>query len=113
MAGKKQLRFASDLVPLVLSGQKTSTWRLWDDKDLQEGDVITLIRRPELTPFAVVKITSCIEKLMGELTEADKKGHEPFRTDEEMLKVYSEYYKKPVGSETPVKILRFKLLQKV
>lgn len=89
----KTLKFSPDLIPLILSGKKDSTWRLWDDKDLRGGDVITLIRRPELTPFAIAKVTSCIEKPLGELTKKDKKGHEPFTSDEEMYRRYSDYYK--------------------
>ena len=29
----KILKFAPKLVPLVLSGEKTSTWRMFDEKD--------------------------------------------------------------------------------
>lgn len=105
----KTLKFSPDLVPLVLSGEKNSTWRLWDDKDLKVGDVVTLIRRPELTAFAVVKITSCIEKPLGTLTSEDKKGHESFKDDKEMYETYSGYYKREVGPKTPIKILRFEI----
>lgn len=107
----KTLKFAPDLVPLVLSGEKDSTWRLWDDKDLKKGDMITLVGRPELTPFATAEITSTIEKTIGELTEEDKKGHEPFTTNKEMYKRYTEYYKKLVDPKTPLKIVRFKLIK--
>ena len=38
----KVLKFREYLVPLVLSGEKDSTWRLFDDKDLSVGDEIEL-----------------------------------------------------------------------
>jgi len=38
----KTVKFRDYLVPLVLSGGKTSTWRLFDDKDLSVGDEIEL-----------------------------------------------------------------------
>ncbi len=34
----KTLNFSDKLVPLVLSGAKTATWRLFDDKNLAIGD---------------------------------------------------------------------------
>ena len=109
----KTLKFEPDLVPLVLSEKKDSTWRLWDDKDLQNGDRVTFIRKPEFMPFAVAEIISCVEKPLGTLTEEDKKGHEPFKTDKEMYETYTTYYKREVGPETPVKILRFKIIQEI
>lgn len=39
----KTLKFAPDLVPLVLSGKKDTTWRLWDDKNLTENDIVDFI----------------------------------------------------------------------
>lgn len=30
----KVLKFSENLVPLILSGQKTATWRMFDEKDL-------------------------------------------------------------------------------
>jgi len=106
----KTMKFSPDLVPLVLSGSKTSTWRLFDDKDLKEGGIVDFIKRPELTKFAVAKLTSVIERPLGQLTEEDKEGHEKFKNDEEMYKIYEGYYKKPVGPETLIKLIRFKLL---
>lgn len=39
----KTIKFRDYLVPLVLSGEKNSTWRLFDDKDIQVGDTVQLI----------------------------------------------------------------------
>jgi len=105
----KALKFAKDLVPLVLSGEKTSTWRLWDDKDIQAGDMVELVGRPDLRVFAKGEIISVVKKPMGKLTTEDKKGHETFDSDEQMYKTYTRYYKRPVDSNTLVKIIRFKL----
>ena len=109
----KTLKFSPELVPLILSGEKTVTWRLWDDKDLQEGDIVTCIKRPKLETFAKIKITSIVEKTMGDLTEDDKRGHEPFESDEEMYATYTRYYGKSVGPNTPVKVVRFELIERI
>ena len=29
----KTFKFSAHLVPLILSGEKTCTWRLWDDEE--------------------------------------------------------------------------------
>lgn len=105
----KSLKFRSYLVPLVLSGEKNATWRLFDDKDLQVGEEVELLEFVTIRQFASAKITDIVEKPLGEITEEDKAGHEGFASDEEMYKTYETYYKQPVGPETLVKIIRFEL----
>lgn len=107
----KSLKFEKHLVPLVLTGEKYTTWRLWDDKDLKTGDIVDFIRRPELDIFAKVKLIKVVEKSMSRLTENDKKGHESFESESQMYEHYSQLYKKPVSAKTPIKIIRFKLLK--
>ena len=106
---KKTLKFSPDLVPLVLSGEKTSTWRLFDDKDLKDGDEMIFIDWDGMQPFAEAMLTSVVVKPLDELSAEDKEGHEKFSSDEEMYATYSRYYKQPVGPETLVKIVRFKI----
>ena len=106
----KQIGFAPDLQPLVLSGEKYSTWRLFDDKNLTVGDVLEFVESKSRKPFAKALLTEITEKPLGKLTENDWKGHEKFSSDEEVYQTYSGYYNKPVGPETLVKVVRFKLL---
>ena len=106
----KALRFAPNLVPLILSGEKTSTWRLWDDKDLQVGDQLEFTEGEERKRFSLAIITVMKEKRLGELTDDDMAGHERFDNMEELYKAYTRYCRRRVGSETPVKILHFKLV---
>ena len=107
----KKLHFAQNLVPLILSGKKISTWRLWDDKDLSTGDIIYFIESGTDKHFATGKLTKIIEKPLEELTEEDKKGHEMFESDEEMYKTYTMYYKRTVNKNTLVKIIWFELVK--
>jgi hypothetical protein len=39
----KKLKFRHHLVKEIVTGSKTVTWRLFDDKDLQVGDELELI----------------------------------------------------------------------
>ncbi|MBI2591035.1 MAG: ASCH domain-containing protein [Candidatus Blackburnbacteria bacterium] len=48
----KTLKFAPELASLVLDGSKTSTWRLFDDKDLAQGDQLSLVNRETREEFA-------------------------------------------------------------
>lgn len=106
----KKLHFASDLIPLVLSGDKISTWRLWDDKDLQVGDVLDFLETDTEKHFATAKLTKVIEKPLGSLNEEDKAGHEKFKDDEEMYRTYTGYYNRAVDKDTIVKIIWFTLI---
>lgn len=107
----KTLKFASDLVALVLDGSKTSTWRLFDDKDLIKGDALSLIDKSTGEEFAKAEITSIKETTLGQLTDEDREGHEPFESDQQMYETYEKYYNTKVGPETSLKIIRFELLK--
>jgi len=106
----KKLRFDDSLVEPILAGSKKATWRLNDDKDLTEGDILELIRYSDKTSFATAMITQVVEKPFAELTEEDWQGHERFSTDEEMYTSYAKYYNQPVDPKTKLKIVRFELL---
>lgn len=105
----KTLKFYSELVPLVLSGEKDSTWRLFDDKDLQKGDELALLDKGTLREFAKAVILSVREKKLGEIEESDFTGHEKFESKEKMFETYRKYYGDIVSPETTVKIIKFKL----
>lgn len=108
----KSLKFRSELVELILSNNKYSTWRLFDEKNIQVDDEIELREFATDTIFALAKVTKVVDKPLGKLNKEDKKGHEGFKTDEEMYATYSGYYKTEVTPETPVKIIWFKLKDK-
>lgn len=101
----KTVKFRPDLVPLVLSGEKDSTWRLFDDKDLRVGDEIELLVFVTLERFATATITKVMEKSFKDLTAEDKQGHEQYASDQEMYETYTRYYKTLVGPDTPVKLI--------
>ena len=107
----KSLKFRNYLVPLVLSGEKTSTWRLFDDKDLSIGDEVELKEFVTLKHFANAKLTKVVEKPFRDLSDEDRQGHEVFNSDAEMYDNYTMYYKTEVGPDTLVKIIWFDLTE--
>lgn len=74
----KTIKFREYLVPFVLSGEKDSTWRIFDDKDLQKGDRVSLINWNTKEKFGEAVILFTKEKMLRDLTDADFDGHEKF-----------------------------------
>jgi len=103
----KTLKFKPHLVDQILSGEKTVTWRLFDEKDLQEGDELEFLNKETLEEFGSAKITKLYKKTLGTLAEDDYHGHEWFASDEEMYATYKKYYGDGVGPDTEVKIIAF------
>lgn len=103
----KTLKFTPELCELILKGEKTSTWRLLDDKDLQAGDRIEFINKETLETFGAGEITNVKTKTLGTLEESDWEGHERYGSDEEMYSTYRSYYGDKVGPDTELKIIDF------
>lgn len=105
----KVLKFAEELIPLVLNKSKNTTWRLFDDKNLHVTDKLSLIHASTREEFAKARIISVKETTFDNLTQEDKIGHEKFSNNEIMLQTYSKYYKTQVTGNTILKVIKFKL----
>lgn len=104
----KTIKFRPALAQLIIEGKKTTTWRLFDDKDLQTGDVVELMNSETKEIFGHAFITEVVEKPIKDLDDHDWEGHERFSSDEAMYAAYRTYYPgKEIGSDTLVKILHF------
>lgn len=103
----KTLKFKSELVEKILSGEKTSTWRLFDDKDLQVGDKLDFVNSDTKKSFGTGIITGLEEKTLGTVEEADFDGHETYGSKEEMYEDFKGYYGDRITSKSPLKIVRF------
>jgi len=105
----KSLKFKNDLVIEILAGRKTSTWRLFDDKDLKIGDEIELINKDTLEKFAEAKIIEVSEKKIKDLEEKDAVGHGKFEGGNSVVENFRQYYGDKVNLNTNVKIIKFEL----
>lgn len=105
----KTLRFAENLIPLILSGEKTSTWRLFDDKNLQIGDNLKFTHNSG-EEFAQAKIIGIREKSFKEIEDNDFIGHEKFKSYEQMIETYKLYYGDSINDDTIVKMIDFKVI---
>ncbi|QQR79156.1 MAG: ASCH domain-containing protein [Candidatus Moraniibacteriota bacterium] len=59
----KTLKFTDSLSKLVLSGAKTSTWRMFDDKALSVGDELSFINKSTGEEFAQARIVTVRKRL--------------------------------------------------
>lgn len=104
----KTLKFASNLVPLIISGRKTSTWRLFDDKDIVAGDELEFVDRGNGSKFGTATVTTMSTKLMKDVSEADFiEGHERYESMDAFLSTFKSYYGDAVNWDTPVKMIKF------
>lgn len=103
----KNLKFTPELSKKILSGEKTSTWRLFDDKDLTQGDVLVLLNKETLEAIGTAFITNLYIRTLGTLEESDWFGHERFDSEDEMYATYRKYYGDTVDQNTEVKIISF------
>jgi len=106
----KTIKFRDNLAKMVLAGEKNSTFRLFDDKDLKADDEVGLINWNTGEKFADAVIIEVKEQKLRNMTVSDYEGHEKFESEEKMYEAYREYYGDKVTPETLVKIIKFKLL---
>ncbi len=110
----KKLKFKDYLVPKILDGSKVITWRLFDDKNLQVGDELLFVDSDSGKEFAKAEIIGVREKKLKEITEADfEEGHERYKSQDDMLAHYRDYYGNKVDLDSTIKIIKFQLLKKI
>jgi hypothetical protein len=80
---------------------------LFDDKDIQVGDIIDDFNKDNGDQFGVVTITEVKVKTLGTLEESDWEGHDRYESDEAMYAEFRQYYGDSVGPDTEVKLISF------
>jgi len=104
----KTLKFKHDFVEEILEGRKSTTWRLFDDKNLTARDELELVDRDSNKTFAKATITGIKEKKIRDLTEEELKNH-GYANTEDMLSSHRGYYGDRVDLDTDVKMIDFEL----
>lgn len=109
----KTLKLDHDLAQQVAGGQKHTTWRIRDDKNLSVGDTVELVDKVnsnETQSWQIIgqaTIDQITEKRIGDVTKEDFEAHEVHPSQEAMYQTYQRYYGPEVGPDTPVKMVRF------
>ncbi|HSX35858.1 MAG TPA: reverse transcriptase-like protein [Patescibacteria group bacterium] len=115
----KTLKFEHHLAELIREGKKTSTWRLYDDKDLSVNDEVELLdkvdpAKPETWQrIGVARIDSVIQKRLGDIEPDEFDRQEQFSSQKQMLETYQHYYGPQVNAGAAVKIIHFTLESEV
>lgn len=107
----KSLKFVPHLAEMIIRGEKTTTWRLFDDKDISAGDDFIFVNKETGKEFAEAKILTVKEKVIADINDEDKMGHEKVGTQVEMYATYRKYYGDRVVPEAPVKVVKFKIIK--
>ena len=107
----KTIKFRRELADLIIAGEKTTTWRLFDDKDLCEGEEVSFVVWENGNVFARAKLIKVYGKTLGTLDDADWDGHEKFASHAEMYKTYETYYHQAVNANSSVKIIIFEIIK--
>jgi len=104
----KTIKFTPELTELIKKGEKTTTFRLFNDKNLSSGDRVILATRDgkKVTNFAGAKLLNVYTKPIKKLNEEDYVGHEPV---ENPIEDYKKYYSNKITENTEVKIIRFEI----
>ncbi|PIP29795.1 hypothetical protein COU12_00090 [Candidatus Jorgensenbacteria bacterium CG10_big_fil_rev_8_21_14_0_10_54_38] len=76
---------------------------MFDDKDLEIGDVVQLVNADDGTVFGIAKITDISKKQLGNITADDFIGHENYKSIDKMYNVYRDFYGDRVDKNTEVK----------
>ena len=92
---------------MIQAGEKRSTFRIYDEKDLQTGDEVVFINKDTGEQFGTATLSEVREKTLGTLSDVDWEGHERFASEDEMYATYRRYYGDTVGPDTTVKIISF------
>jgi len=113
----KQIKFERQLAEDILSGKKTSTFRFFDDKHIQVGDILRVVDKVEQDNPASwqfigdIDVHEVVEKRVGELSASDWAGHETYESPEVFLDTFRYYYRRPIDKDTPVKIIHFNFVK--
>lgn len=102
--------FSEPLPDLILAGKKTVTWRVGDERLVRAGDLISLCRTSG-EEFARARVRWIKETTFRRLTPEDTEGHEAFSSPGEMYRTYSRYYRRRIGPETWVRVMKFRMVR--
>ncbi|OGM97790.1 MAG: hypothetical protein A2735_01375 [Candidatus Yanofskybacteria bacterium RIFCSPHIGHO2_01_FULL_41_21] len=106
----KSLKFKPELIELILDGSKRTTWRLFDDKNLEVGDEFEIINSETKENCGIGVIQDIKIKKLKDMDDTDFEGHEKYPNPEIKLIRLKELYGDKVNLDTIVKIIKFGLL---
>ncbi len=109
----KLLKVSHKIAKLISTGQKHTTWRINDEKNISVDDDIGIVdkvnpRIPETWQvIGTGKVSEVLQKHLADIKKGDLGAGEDFSSQPEMLRTFRKYYGRDVNELTPVKIITF------
>ena len=113
MSTMKTLKFDHKLAALILNDEKTSTWRINDDKELSVDDVVVIIDKVDphnknsWVAIGEATISEVIEKRLGDVDPRAGNDNETHPSKHGMFETFRQYHGDSVDEKTPLKIIHF------
>lgn len=109
---KTSIKFAAELIPLILQGSKTITYRVGNDFDfLIPGDILPVKEsatgKPITNVIIVEKSYTTFKKL-----PIKRKGHEVYKSKKEQRETFKKYYGRAINDEEKILVLHFEVIKK-
>lgn len=109
----KQLKFEHKYAEDIVSGVKSATFRVNDDKDIKPGDVVELVDkvngdRPKTWQLrGQLNIKAVSQLMIGELTKEHLVRAESFANTAELIQSFRRFYGEHIDGNSLVNVLEF------
>jgi len=96
-----------------MDGQKNSTWRINDEKNISVNDEVGIIDKVDINDpeswqvIGLGHVNAVVQKRLRDVMPEDLGVGEEFTSRDDMLKTFHHYYGGDVNESTPLKIITF------
>ena len=103
----KTLKFITEQIADIQSGKCTTTWRLFDDKDLNVGDELQFVNSDNGEVFGYGTINEIVIKRIIDINEDDKLGHRVYADDHAIIADFRRFYGPDVNAQSIIKVVKY------
>lgn len=108
----KSLKFTAEQIPEIEQGRQTSTWRIFDDKELSVGDELQFINCDNATVFGYGLVGQIVIKRIKDLNEFDQDGHKKYDNLGQIITEFTRFYGPGVTADTIIKVVKYSFSKK-
>jgi ribonuclease HI len=109
----KYVKVSHKVSKLIMDGEKSSTWRINDEKNISVDDAIGIIDKvdpKDPSSWQIIgtgHVNSVIQKRLSDVHSDDLGPGETFDSRQEMMKTFRKYYGPDISERTTLKIINF------
>lgn len=105
------LKFDPELIPKIIDENYTTTWRLFDNKQISLGDVVELVNSQNNEVFAKARIIRITHKYLRDINDFDMQNHKKYESLDCIIDGFKKYYGDSVNEGSVVKIYEFNIIK--